>query len=1312
MPRRALAWLLSAVLVLAVAVPLMTDEAQAAPGSGSAPTVAVDDSFTEKLHGMYDEPEEEYWPWARWWLNEGHHTDATLNEEVQKIHDQGLSGVEVLAMPDNGGAYDSMRAYYGWGSAEWVNDTKLLIEKATDLGMGIAMTSGTNWESANLPDTFTYDGEYFTPDNKGALKQLNITTRDVANGGSYSGSLTLPTVPSAISAIYVPEFELQGVYAYTLNSTTSNGSRINSTSVGQYQVRDIVPVDLIATGDVDTNTNTVSYTNSTGYPVQIVAIWLHGTCQTAEPSVATNYTVNYMDPYGIDALKAYWDEYILTPDMEALISENGQVELYMDSLELSCFNRNNREMIWGLEMRQGFEDEYGYDPIPWIPFVRGNHRSGGATSFYEAYNPADKGKTAQVRNDVLEYVTKMYAENTLKPLQAWLHEKGMTLRAEISYNQPFEISTPAEFVDVVETESLDFESQVDRYRFMSGGAHVFDKLFSVEMGALGNATFKMNLDQHTQHIYAGFAAGIQKNVLHGYSSIVGSDQVRWPGNDGMLNTYPERFSERQPSSIHYKEWTTMISRYQKMLQQGVPKMDFAILRTDYHADSLHRRAQALQTPAQYELGHYFRDLTMQQMGYTYDYFAPAILENDSIEFEDGLINPDTMGYQAVILYQEHIALSSAEKLLEFAQQGLPVVFVNGLSEVIECQSDTVYNTWQHGEAASKSLFSTDTDAEVQAVVAQIKALPNARTIDAEANGIDNDAHLALQELGVYPRAAFHETSHNVVTAMRETDDEIYLFAYNHRWDQANAYEVEITLDALGKPYSYNAHTGNAEPLNYTIQNGKTVFTLSINPGDATMAVLDKSGANRLHVVGTTADKAYIANGQVYMVASGSGEYTATLSDGSTVTQTIAAPADIPLASWDLTVERWTADPDGKKVYATEARPAGWASGIIGAEASTLLFGSASSPAYSSTEYIWPTLKSRIDVGKVTELVPWKDIPKVGEFVSGIGYYETAFNLPNGWSGANGAYLDIGSISGQTAAVYVNGSKVAVVNPRDCVADITDFLVAGKNTVKVEVTSILMNALRGLYRPGGLYSAFTTSDRYPGWSGAATAENNQSRDFGMVGDVRIVTYASGRTNLDGTDDVPPTDVGPAPTNPDIVQSPSLSPVSIAESIAVASKIADRPWTGKQIKPAVSIKVSGKLLVANTDYQVSYGANKFIGKGSVTVTGKGNYTGAKTLTFKIVPKKNSVKKITVGKKSAKVYFKKVSAAQKVTGYQVQYRQKGTSKWKTKPVSAKKSVVAIKGLKKGKQYQFRVRAYKTVAKVKYVAPWSAVKTGKKIK
>jgi hypothetical protein len=566
-----------------------------------------------------------------------------------------------------------------------------------------------------------------------------------------------------------------------------------------------------------------------------------------------------------------------------------------------------------------------------------------------------------------------------------------------------------------------------------------------------------------------------------------------------------------------------------------------------------------------------------------------------------------------------------------------------------------------------------------------------------------------------------------------------------------------------------------------------------------------------------------------------------------VKKNITAPADIPLTSWNLTVEKWTAASGGAQEYATETRPAGWASNIIGSAASTLLFGDATSPTYTSTEYIWPTAKTNINVGTVTDLVPWQDIPEVGEFVSGIGYYETSFNLPGGWSDANGAYLDIDSISGQTGAVYVNGEKVATINPRDCTVDISDFLSTGTNTVKVEATSILMNALRELYRPGGLYAAFTTSDRYPGWSGVATAENNLSRDFGMTGDVKIVTYSDSQTTLDGPVTFPAArgitygqslsssfltggsnngafawidpDVKPnagthsikvafTPYNPGAYDYSSLSGwdnasktirrdvilevakasqaapgVPVAESIGETSvklkaeagaeysidggktwqdssafdkltpntqysfvirmkadenhlvgdvsvaltvtttrtlsilqttvaDISAKAYTGKQIKPAVTVSYNGKALAPGTDYDVAYGANVDIGGGTVSVIGKGDYTGTKAASFKIIPKKNSVKSVIVGKKSAKVYLAKASSAQNVTGYQVQYRQKGTSKWKTRTIPAKNTSVTIKKLTKGKQYQFRVRSYKTVAGARYFASWSPVKTGKKIK
>ena len=71
-----------------------------------------------------------------------------------------------------------------------------------------------------------------------------------------------------------------------------------------------------------------------------------------------------------------------------------------------------------------------------------------------------------------------------------------------------------------------------------------------------------------------------------------------------------------------------------------------------------------------------------------------------------------------------------------------------------------------------------------------------------------------------------------------------------------------------------------------------------------------------------------------------------------------------------------------------------------------------------------------------------------------------------------------------------------------------------------------------------------------------------------------------------------------------------------SKATVEDIAKQPYSGNQIKPTVTVKLNGETLVANTDYTVEYSNNVNVGKdATVTITGKGNYTGTITKTFEI-------------------------------------------------------------------------------------------------
>ncbi|MFR4898539.1 fibronectin type III domain-containing protein [Anaerostipes caccae] len=151
------------------------------------------------------------------------------------------------------------------------------------------------------------------------------------------------------------------------------------------------------------------------------------------------------------------------------------------------------------------------------------------------------------------------------------------------------------------------------------------------------------------------------------------------------------------------------------------------------------------------------------------------------------------------------------------------------------------------------------------------------------------------------------------------------------------------------------------------------------------------------------------------------------------------------------------------------------------------------------------------------------------------------------------------------------------------------------------------------------------------------------------------------------------------------------------------ISNRTYTGRIIKPSVTVKYGSKTLRQNTDYTLSYGKNKNTGKATVKVTGKGNYTGTVTKSFYIVPKKT---KITCArsKKSKKLTlkYKKMTGA---SGYQIAYRKKGTKSYKYKRTS--KRSYTLSKLSGKKSYQVKVRAYKTVGKTKYYGSYSPQKT-----
>lgn len=156
-----------------------------------------------------------------------------------------------------------------------------------------------------------------------------------------------------------------------------------------------------------------------------------------------------------------------------------------------------------------------------------------------------------------------------------------------------------------------------------------------------------------------------------------------------------------------------------------------------------------------------------------------------------------------------------------------------------------------------------------------------------------------------------------------------------------------------------------------------------------------------------------------------------------------------------------------------------------------------------------------------------------------------------------------------------------------------------------------------------------------------------------------------------------------------------------------------YNGSEKKPSIIVKdKKGKTLKNGTDYTVSYAkGRKSVGQYSIKITLNGNYKGSKTISFKILPKKSSIKKLTAGSKQFKINLKKQLV--QTTGYQIQYST--SSKFKSSKIvtikNNKTTEKVIKKLQAKKKYYVRVRTYKSVIveqkNVKLYSEWSSVQS-----
>jgi hypothetical protein len=967
-------------------------------------------------------PPIEYRPELRWWLAEGLHTDETLRYEIDAAHRLGFGGMEFLAMDE--GNIDHAR--YGWGAEEWVHDSQIVVEETTKRNMSVSFTSGTNWSNANLP---TID-----PDHPAAAKELDLVSEDLPGGTSRSGALPRVDLEAEPAARLLPGH--RGVIRTQTLVAVVAARVVEETEAGA-----ILDVDSVVDLTDQVQDEALNWTAPDGGPWRLYVYWMHGTGQTASPSASINYTVSYLDPDGAQAVIDYWDSVVLTPELREQIAANPRAQMYMDSLELSTFGAGG--LFWGHTVANEFATRRGYDITPWLPFLTRHAPFMAVDTAYHNEPPEEhQVRVQKVRFDYVRTLTDLYIENMLRPFATFLHANGMTLRAEISYGLPFELTRPGPEVDGIETESLEFAAQIDAYRLLAGPAHLFGKQYSSETGA----TSRNHILDHRfydQVIATQLAAGITKTVLHGWASTAGAEGVtEWPGHEGMWSMFSERFDTRQPAAEFYPLWTAALGRYQLVLRQGKPRIDVGILRTDHFTDNMSGMAlvdengDRIRDEDAYgrlwmrdRENHWWPDLGMQDAGWTYEFFDGSLLLHDEVTFSDGLVQPTGPGYQALIVYQRELDPDAASRLLDWARQGLKVLLVHGARElkVLAKGLHTV-----HERAAARTPGLDGRDDELAATMAQLLALPTVVEVDDPAQTVT-----ALRRLGVEGRAEFTTENRQVLSHLREDGDLLHLYLYHFLYEKAEPTEVEVALPGVGAVHRVDGWTGTIRPHAGVRQDrGHTMVTVTLHPGETALLTLDRSDA--------------AAAGTVEVLP-----------------ETVAEPTD-----WAVAVESWDA---GDLQLITEDRGLG----------------------YQTREVRPLTAVTRIDVG-TGALRPWKDIPQVGPAVSGVGEYQTTLHLDQAPRDAARYLLDLGSTAGGLGSVRVNDGEATGFDTSHPVVDVTEDLRVGDNTVTIRISSSLNNRL--LAR--GYYDAMP--DILAELNGIDDAvQSTEAHDHGLLGPVRLL-----------------------------------------------------------------------------------------------------------------------------------------------------------------------------------------------------------------
>src|SRR3954470_20209052 len=617
--------------------------------AGGIAAVATPAAHADAISSAFAAPARSQLPLYRFWNGGGSMDPATFNAELDEMAANGAGGLEASTFSTQNATTDpNYTTTESFGTPLWTQRVTELIQAGNTRGLRVDEIYSPRW-SASI--------NTISPDGPGSAKELTLGRAWVNGGATDSGPGPTTTLPNGRT-----KRTLVAALAYRCLATcAANGiATLDPSSV----------VDLTSQGD------TINFTAPAGTDQWvIVGAWMNGTGQTVGAGLpTTSYLLDHFSIDGWNALKDYWETKVLTPQMKSAWAANGG-SLFFDSFEL---NRSGQQVRhWAPNFLQEFQQHRGYSLVPYLPVVA------VTTPAFEFQG--DLG--ARVREDYNQTLSDLLRDYHILPAQEWAHSLGLTLRGQ-AYSSwgpsPLDVMDLYYHQDIAEGEDHSFESEfdynflqtrgTDAWRAMSTAAEFAGKKIvstecCAERPALGYA--RQVLLSHMNH---QFAAGVNQIVYHGWSHKAPKLATSWPGwggfNYGVSDDYgPENPTWGSGDDKHINEY---VGRAQTILRTGTQRSDLAFYQ------------QAKGHSAAGQTGdRYIADLTLEHAGYRYGFLNKTLIATDRAVVRGGRLDPDGEQFKAFVVdstpnvnkYTGLIDLGSARRMAEWADAGLPIVFV-------------------------------------------------------------------------------------------------------------------------------------------------------------------------------------------------------------------------------------------------------------------------------------------------------------------------------------------------------------------------------------------------------------------------------------------------------------------------------------------------------------------------------------------------------------------------------------------------------------------------------------------------------------